>query len=44
MTLEELKVTDLYELMDELDGILKSYDFNSKPHAYRWYEDINTIG
>ena len=35
MTLKELRVVDLYSLMDELDGILKSYDFNAKPHAYR---------
>ena len=35
MTLDKLSTTDLYDLMDELDGILKSYDFNSRPHAYR---------
>jgi hypothetical protein len=35
MRLRDLRVIDLYDLMDELDGILKSYDFNSRPHAYR---------
>ena len=35
MTLKDLRVIDLYDLMDELDGILKSYDFNSRPHTYR---------
>lgn len=35
MTLKELRVTDLYNLMDELDAILKDYSFNSKTMAYR---------
>lgn len=35
MTLKELKVADLYGLMDELDGILESYEFNGRPHPYR---------
>lgn len=35
MTLRELRVIDLYDLMDELDGIMKSFELNSKPHSYR---------
>lgn len=35
MTLKELRATDLYDLMDELDGIMKEYNFNSKTMAYR---------
>lgn len=35
MRLEELRVKDLYELMDELDGIQRRFDFNSYPFAYR---------
>ena len=35
MRLEELRVKDLYELMDELDGIQRRLDFNSYPFAYR---------
>ena len=35
MTLKELKVTDLYDIMDELDKILKDINFNSYPFVYR---------
>ena len=35
MTLKDLRVIDLYDLMAELGGILKSYDFNSRPHTFR---------
>lgn len=35
MTLRELKVTDIYDLMDELDDIMRDYGFNSKTHSYR---------
>lgn len=35
MTLEELKVTDLYDLMDELDIIMQSPQFNSQMIAFR---------
>lgn len=35
MTLRDLRVVDLYDLMDELDSILARYDFNARPHAYR---------
>lgn len=35
MRLKDLRVVDLYDLMDELDGMLKAIDFNEKPFAYR---------
>lgn len=35
MTLEELKVTDIYGWMDELDAIMRDYGFNAKPHSVR---------
>lgn len=35
MTLKEIRVIDLYDLMDELDAIMRDYGFNAKPHAYR---------
>lgn len=35
MKLNDINVTDLYELMDDLDVILKDYDFNSRTMAYR---------
>lgn len=35
MTLKNLRTVDLYDLMDELDEILRSYDFNSRPFVYR---------
>ena len=35
MRLKDLRVIDLYDLMDELDGILKEPHFNSYPFAYR---------
>lgn len=35
MRLKDLRVIDLYDLMDELDGILRSPHFNSYPFAYR---------
>ena len=35
MTLEELKVTDLYDLMDELDERMRKINFNGCPFTYR---------
>lgn len=35
MRLKDIKTTDLYNLMDELDAIMRSVDFNSRPFAYR---------
>ncbi len=35
MTLRELRVADLYGLMDELDGIMSDVNFNGKPYPYR---------
>ena len=35
MTLKELRVNDLYDLMDELDRIMCEPRFNSRPFAYR---------
>ena len=35
MRLKDLKVADLYDLMDELDKIKVDIDFNSKPFSYR---------
>lgn len=35
MTLKDLRVIDLYDLMDELDAELRSPHFNSYPFAYR---------
>jgi len=35
MTLDKLSTTDLYDLMDELDRIIKNVGFNSKPYSYR---------
>lgn len=35
MTLRDIRVVDLYDLMDELDSIMRGLDFNSRPHVYR---------
>lgn len=35
MTLKELRVIDLYDWMDELDGVLREPHFNSYPFTYR---------
>ena len=35
MTLKDIRVVDLYNLMDELDAILRHPHFNSYPHSYR---------
>lgn len=35
MTLKELRVSDLYNLMDELDAIMKNPRFNSQTIAFR---------
>ena len=35
MRLKDLRVIDLYDLMDELDAILRSPHFNSYPFPYR---------
>lgn len=35
MRLKDLSVTDLYDLMDELDSIIRRVDFNSQPFSYR---------
>lgn len=35
MRLKDLRLTDLYNLMDELDSIMKRVDFNSKPFSVR---------
>lgn len=35
MKLKDIEVTDLYELMDDLDAVLRSPHFNSYPFAYR---------
>lgn len=35
MRLKELSTNDLYELMDELDHIIKAVSFNSKSYSYR---------
>lgn len=35
MRLKDLRVIDLYDLMDELDGIIQMPHFNSTPFTYR---------
>ena len=35
MTLKDLRTIDLYNLMDELDGVLREPQFNSYPFPFR---------
>lgn len=35
MKLKDIEVKDLYDLMDDLDRMLKAPDFNSRPKEYR---------
>lgn len=35
MRLKDIKITDLYDLMDELDDIQRDRKFNSQPMAFR---------
>lgn len=35
MTLQDLRVMDLYDLMDELDDTMQKINFNGTPFVYR---------